>query len=110
MIERLERELIEVNHKANPVGGSLVKCPFIVGSEDLMYTINDNGRGFAGVAMDATFPMQLEKDSAYRLAQTFYAENGKGPIVWKVFTEREWYAAKAIEIENNIKLFKSLIQ
>ena len=84
VIEMLEKANKEIERELNiPV---LEKCNHVVVSEDLYYFINNDGQGFATVGFLTCYDVALRftKNAAESIASRFKAENGNGPIIWKV--------------------------
>lgn len=73
----------------------LDRCNRIVVSDDFTYCVTADEKRCADVQFIgfSQEPVRMTEKQARHIAATFKAENGFGPIMWQVVSEREYYAS-----------------
>lgn len=81
----------------------LINTNCVIASEDVFYSVcaDENGMAKVGIGHRAE-PVYLTREAAERVAREFKAENGHGPIVWKVWGWKSYYREKKKRMEECI--------
>ncbi|MCX6217663.1 hypothetical protein [Spirosoma sp.] len=111
LVKTLESRRVEVKKKLDPKGYPILSAtPWIVASEDAVYTVMADSDNLAQVEIGQVFPTQFSEAAANDLSANFCASNGHGPIEWVLMTPKDFYTIKSAELKQAIHDLKKSIR
>jgi hypothetical protein len=86
----------------------IISCPCVVATADTEYVVGvKNGCATVEIGIYKEGARFTEKE-ANRLAKEFHAENGFGKLTWKVFSWKEFAAARRDALQARLDCFLAI--